>query len=106
MGQLAEGFDAFRLAFFLESTAMFEVLMVAEKPSVAKLIAEILSGGRMRFRKGQQWFRMVLYLGLGPSRQGQSRAVQIYEFNSWFPPAHQQCRIMQATECGNKSRRF
>ena len=28
--------------------------MVAEKPSVAKLIAEFLSGGRMRFRKGQQ----------------------------------------------------
>ena len=26
--------------------------MVAEKPSVAKLIAEFLSGGRMRFRKG------------------------------------------------------
>eukprot|EP00913_Durusdinium_trenchii_P013683 g12848.t1 len=49
-----------------------KVLMVAEKPSVAKLIAEFLSGGRMRFRKGQ------------------SRAVQIYEFNSYFPPAHQQ----------------
>ena len=31
-----------------------QVLMVAEKPSVAKLIAEFLSGGRMRFRKGQQ----------------------------------------------------
>ncbi|CAE7268019.1 RH46 [Symbiodinium necroappetens] len=63
--------------------AMLEVLMVAEKPSVAKLIAEILSGGRMRFRKGQ------------------SRAVQIYEFNSWFPPAHQQCRIMQTSTIGH-----
>lgn len=60
-----------------------KVLMVAEKPSVAKLIAEILSGGRMRFRKGQ------------------SRAVQIYEFNSWFPPAHQQCRIMQTSTIGH-----
>ena len=28
--------------------------MVAEKPSVAKLIAEFLSGGRMRFRKGAE----------------------------------------------------
>ncbi|CAJ1376130.1 unnamed protein product [Effrenium voratum] len=60
-----------------------KVLMVAEKPSVAKLIAEFLSGGRMRFRKGQ------------------SRAVQIYEFNSWFPPAHQQCRIMQTSTIGH-----
>ncbi|CAK9071692.1 unnamed protein product [Durusdinium trenchii] len=60
-----------------------KVLMVAEKPSVAKLIAEFLSGGRMRFRKGQ------------------SRAVQIYEFNSYFPPAHQQCRIMQTSTIGH-----
>ncbi|CAE7662498.1 TOP3B [Symbiodinium sp. CCMP2592] len=100
LGQLAEGFDAFRQVFLKSKTA-FEVLMVAEKPSVAKLIAEILSGGRMRFRKGQQWFHVVLYLGLGSSRRGQSRAVQIYEFNSWFPPAHQQCRIMQTSTIGH-----
>lgn len=60
-----------------------KVLMVAEKPSVAKLIAELLSGGRMHFRKGQ------------------SRAVQIYEFTAWFGPAHQQCRILQTSTIGH-----
>lgn len=44
---------------------------VAEKPSVAKFVAESLSGGRMGFRKGQ------------------SRAVQTFEFVGWFPPAQQ-----------------
>ena len=33
--------------------------------------------------------------------QGQSRAVQIYEFNAYFPPAHQQCRIMQTSTIGH-----
>jgi len=33
--------------------------------------------------------------------KGQSRAVQIYEFNAYFPPAHQQCRIMQTSTIGH-----
>eukprot|EP00928_Gymnodinium_smaydae_P089617 TRINITY_DN7354_c0_g2_i1.p1 TRINITY_DN7354_c0_g2~~TRINITY_DN7354_c0_g2_i1.p1 ORF type:complete len:1373 (+),score=227.90 TRINITY_DN7354_c0_g2_i1:530-4120(+) len=60
-----------------------KVLMVAEKPSVCKLIAEYLSGGRMRFRKGQ------------------SRAVQTYEFVQWFQPAHQKCRICVTSTIGH-----
>eukprot|EP00913_Durusdinium_trenchii_P035712 g33416.t1 len=44
------------------------VLMVAEKPSVAKLVAESLSGGRMR------------------PRRGQSRAVQSMEFENGKQP--------------------
>ncbi|CAE7473243.1 unnamed protein product [Symbiodinium natans] len=60
-----------------------KVLMVAEKPSVAKLVAESLSNGRMRFRKGQ------------------SRAVQIFEFVTWFPPAQQKCRILQTSTIGH-----
>lgn len=38
-----------------------QVLMVAEKPSVAKLIAEFLSGGRMRFRKGQELCELLMF---------------------------------------------
>ncbi|CAE6936958.1 TOP3B, partial [Symbiodinium sp. CCMP2456] len=60
-----------------------KVLMVAEKPSVAKLVAESLSNGRLRFRKGQ------------------SRAVQIFEFVTWFPPAQQKCRILQTSTIGH-----
>lgn len=60
-----------------------KVLMVAEKPSVAKMVAEHLSGGRFRIRRGQ------------------SRAVQIFEFTAWFPPAHQKCRIMQTSTIGH-----
>ncbi|CAK8993289.1 unnamed protein product [Durusdinium trenchii] len=59
------------------------VLMVAEKPSVAKLVAESLSGGRMR------------------PRRGQSRAVQSMEFVTWFPPAQQKCRILQTSTIGH-----
>jgi hypothetical protein len=45
---------------------------VAEKPSVAKFVAESLCGnGRLGTRKGQ------------------SRAVQVFEFVGWFPPAQQ-----------------
>ncbi|CAE7840008.1 TOP3B [Symbiodinium sp. CCMP2592] len=60
-----------------------KVLMVAEKPSVAKLVAESLSNGRLRFRKGQ------------------SRAVQVFEFVTWFPPAQQKCRILQTSTIGH-----
>eukprot|EP00931_Biecheleriopsis_adriatica_P029828 TRINITY_DN17646_c0_g1_i1.p1 TRINITY_DN17646_c0_g1~~TRINITY_DN17646_c0_g1_i1.p1 ORF type:complete len:1244 (+),score=266.91 TRINITY_DN17646_c0_g1_i1:58-3789(+) len=61
-----------------------KVLMVAEKPSVAKLVAESLApGGRMRFRKGQ------------------SRAVQTYEFVTWFPPVRQKCQIIMTSTIGH-----
>ncbi|CAJ1349592.1 unnamed protein product [Effrenium voratum] len=63
--------------------ALPKVLMVAEKPSVAKLVAESLSNGRMRFRKGQ------------------SRAVQTYEFVAWFAPAQQKCQIIQTSTIGH-----
>merc|ERR1740123_857040 len=59
------------------------VLCVAEKPSVAKMIAEHLSGGRMRFRKGV------------------SRACQVYEFNSWFPPAGEKCKLLVTSVVGH-----
>ena len=36
-----------------ENEQFYKVLMIAEKPSVAKMIAEHLSGGRLRTRKGQ-----------------------------------------------------
>lgn len=36
-----------------ENEQFSKVLMIAEKPSVAKMIAEHLSGGRLRTRKGQ-----------------------------------------------------
>jgi len=45
------------------------VLMVAEKPSIAKIITEHLSGGQYRQRKGA------------------SRACQTYEFTGYFAPA-------------------
>ena len=52
-----------------ENEQFTKVLMVAEKPSVAKMIAEHLSGGRFR------------------TRRGQSRANQIFEFIKWLEPA-------------------
>jgi len=61
-----------------------KVLMVAEKPSVAKFVAESLCGnGRLGTRKGQ------------------SRAVQVFEFVGWFPPAQQKCRILQTSTIGH-----
>ena len=57
--------------------------MVAEKPSVAKMIAEHLSGGRFRTRKGQ------------------SRANQIFEFIRYFGPCKQRCKIMVTSVVGH-----
>ena len=57
--------------------------MVAEKPSVAKLLAEHLSGGRMR------------------TRRGQSRANQIFEFIKYFGPAQQKCKLMVTSVVGH-----
>ena len=37
-----------------EDEQFVKVLMVAEKPSVAKMMAEHLSGGRFRLRRGQK----------------------------------------------------
>eukprot|EP00435_Cladocopium_sp_Y103_P032004 s1452_g8.t1 len=61
-----------------------KVLMVAEKPSVAKFVAESLCGNAR----------------LG-TRKGQSRAVQVFEFVGWFPPAQQKCRILQTSTIGH-----
>ncbi len=60
-----------------------QVLMVAEKPSVAKMIAEHLSGSRFRIRKGQ------------------SRANQIFEFIKYFGPAQQKCKIIVTSVVGH-----
>eukprot|EP00667_Euglena_gracilis_P002404 EG_transcript_2406 len=54
------------------------VLMVAEKPSVAKLIATHLSGGRFS------------------TRRGVSPGVQVFQFPGWFAPAGERC-ILQVT---------
>ena len=66
-----------------EDEQFTKVLMVAEKPSVAKLLAEHLSGGRMRLRLGQ------------------SRANQIFEFIKYFGPAQQKCKLMVTSVVGH-----
>ena len=66
-----------------EDEQFTKVLMVAEKPSVAKLLAEHLSGGRMR------------------TRRGQSRANQIFEFIKYFGPAQQKCKLMVTSVVGH-----
>ena len=57
--------------------------MVAEKPSVAKMLAEHLSGGRLR------------------TRRGQSRANQIFEFIKYFGPSQQKCKLMVTSVVGH-----
>ena len=66
-----------------ENEQFTKVLMVAEKPSVAKMVAEYLSGGRLR------------------TRRGQSRALQIFEFIKYFGPARQKCKIMVTSVVGH-----
>ena len=67
-----------------EDQQFSKVLMVAEKPSVAKMIADSLSSnGRYRTRKGK------------------SRANQIFEFIKWFEPAKQKCKIMVTSVVGH-----
>ena len=66
-----------------ENEQFIKVLMVAEKPSVAKMVAEYLSGGRLRIRKGQ------------------SRALQIFEFIKYFGPARQKCKLMVTSVVGH-----
>eukprot|EP00392_Amoebophrya_sp_AT5.2_P018702 g19308.t1 len=59
------------------------VLMVAEKPSIAKIIAEHLSGGRYR------------------TRRALSRACQTYEFVCAFRPAQQKCKLIVTSVIGH-----
>lgn len=59
------------------------VLMVAEKPSIAKIITEHLSGGRFR------------------QRRGISRACQTYEFVEYFKPARGRCRLIVTSVIGH-----
>lgn len=61
-----------------------KVLMVAEKPSVAKMIADSLSpNGRYRTRKGK------------------SRANQIFELIKYFGPAQKRCKLMITSVVGH-----
>ncbi|XP_002155556.4 uncharacterized protein LOC100215195 [Hydra vulgaris] len=66
-----------------ENEQFSKVLIVAEKPSVAKMIAEQLSGGHFR------------------TRRGKSRANQIFEFIKWFGPAQQKCKLMVTSVVGH-----
>jgi len=66
-----------------ENEQFTKVLLVAEKPSVAKSLAEHLSGGRFR------------------TRRGQSRANQIFEFIKYFGPAQQKCKLMVTSVVGH-----
>merc|ERR1719334_2056844 len=66
-----------------ENEQFTKVLMVAEKPSVAKMLAEHLSGGRYRVRRGQ------------------SRANQIFEFIKYFGPAQQKVKLMVTSVVGH-----
>merc|ERR1719219_1263992 len=66
-----------------ENEQFTKVLMVAEKPSVAKMMAEHLSGGRFRIRRGQ------------------SRANQIFEFIKYFGPAQTKCKLMVTSVVGH-----
>jgi len=66
-----------------ENEQFTKVLMVAEKPSVAKMLAEHLSGGRLR------------------TRRGQSRANQIFEFIKYFGPSQQKCKLMVTSVVGH-----
>eukprot|EP01062_Namystynia_karyoxenos_P028313 TRINITY_DN21465_c0_g1_i1.p1 TRINITY_DN21465_c0_g1~~TRINITY_DN21465_c0_g1_i1.p1 ORF type:complete len:1104 (+),score=280.97 TRINITY_DN21465_c0_g1_i1:101-3412(+) len=59
------------------------LLMVAEKPSVANAIAEQLSGGRKRMRRG-----------LG-------RGLQTHEFFAWFGPAGARCSVRVTSVVGH-----
>ena len=67
----------------VENEQFSKVLIVAEKPSVAKMIAEQLSGGHFR------------------TRRGKSRANQIFEFIKWFAPAQQKCKLMVTSVVGH-----
>merc|ERR1719334_29711 len=66
-----------------ENEQFTKELMVAEKPSVAKMLAEHLSGGRLR------------------TRRGQSRANQIFEFIKYFGPAQQKVKLMVTSVVGH-----
>lgn len=67
-----------------EDEQFSKVLIVAEKPSVAKMIADSLANnGRYR------------------TRRGKSRANQIFEFIKWFEPAKQKCKIMVTSVVGH-----
>lgn len=60
-----------------------KVLMVAEKPSIAKAIAEHLTNGRYR------------------TRRTCSRACQTYEFITWFPQLQSKCKFIQTSTIGH-----
>merc|ERR1719447_1892282 len=60
-----------------------KVLMVAEKPSIAKIVAEHLSNGKLRNRKGI------------------SRACQVFEFVGHFEPAQTRCKIISTSVIGH-----
>ena len=68
----------------LEDEGLPRVLCVAEKPSVAKVIAQALSGGRQRIRTSAH-----------------ACMCKLYDFYYYFPPANSKCSVTVTSVLGH-----
>ena len=86
-----------------ENEQFTKVLMVAEKPSVAKMIAEHLSGGRFRTRRGQSRANQIFeFIKVGTRNIRQVVYFFItFSFIKWFEPAKERCKLMVTSVVGH-----
>jgi hypothetical protein len=73
------------------SESVGSVLVIAEKPSVAKAIANILSGGKKRTRN---------------NTNGNAPMCALHDFFAYFPPAKGKCRVTVTSVIGRCSTRI